>query len=370
MPDRANQTSWLRAFARETASTNVLPDDAQRPGLLAAGLMGEAGSVLAEIKKAARDGAAYPFHRRRVVEELGDLLWYYVRLADVFGVDVDTLDVVTERGGPAAAPLPSALRLGAAAGALAAHVATGRCDDRAAATRLLDQIGRAIGEFTATLDLELESAALANARKALGRWPRERVYRPLFDDGLAEEEQLPRRLSVEFRERDGRQGPHVLLRCNDLNVGDRISDNAHQLDGYRFHDVFHLAHAVHLGWSPVLRALLRCKRKSDSRLDEVEDGARAMATEEALTAIIHCRAKELRFFADLERVDFDLLKTIQAFTPGLEVAALPSWQWEAAILDGYRAFRSLRAGRGGTVEIDLVEHRLTVTEPNTEESKP
>ena len=42
----------------------------------------------------------------------------------------------------------------------------------------------------------------------------------------------------------------------------------------RFHDIFHLSYAAILGWSPTVRALLRCKRKSDPRVDEVEDGGK------------------------------------------------------------------------------------------------
>ena len=53
------------------------------------------------------------------------------------------------------------------------------------------------------------------------------------------------------------------------------SVNIADADGYRYHDIFHIANAVFLGWSPVVRALLRCKRKSQPHIDENEDGARA-----------------------------------------------------------------------------------------------
>ena len=47
--------------------------------------------------------------------------------------------------------------------------------------------------------------------------------------------------------------------------------------------MFHFAHAVYLGWSPVLRALLKSKRKSDPRFDENQDGARAQIIEEGVS---------------------------------------------------------------------------------------
>ena len=45
-------------------------------------------------------------------------------------------------------------------------------------------------------------------------------------------------------------------------IGDELTDNAYKDDGYRFHDVFHSAYVAILGWSPVIRKLLKRKRKS------------------------------------------------------------------------------------------------------------
>ena len=120
-------------------------------------------------------------------------------------------------------------------------------------------------------------------------------------------------------------------------------------DGYRFHDVFHLAHAAILHWSPTFRALIRQKRKSDAKLDENEDGGRAIVIEEGLTAYIFSCAKELEFFEGQSSVSFDLLKTINKFVRGYEVEQCPLWLWEKAILDGYQVFRQIVANNGGTV---------------------
>ena len=67
----------------------------------------------------------------------------------------------------------------------------------------------------------------------------------------------------------------MFQQCNGVNTGDRLTDNALEPDDYRFHDVFHYAYAAVLTWSPVTRSLLRLKRKSKPKLDEVEDGALA-----------------------------------------------------------------------------------------------
>ena len=45
--------------------------------------------------------------------------------------------------------------------------------------------------------------------------------------------------------------------------------NAYVADGYRFHDVFHLACAAVLCWSPVTRRNLGRKRRTDPLIGEV-----------------------------------------------------------------------------------------------------
>ena len=69
---------------------------------------------------------------------------------------------------------------------------------------------------------------------------------------------------------------YVIQQCNGINIGDRLTDNKTEEDDYRFHDVFHLAYAAILGWSPVTRSLFKVKRKSDPKTDETQDGARAI----------------------------------------------------------------------------------------------
>ena len=46
----------------------------------------------------------------------------------------------------------------------------------------------------------------------------------------------------------------TLLKSGGFLLGDRLTDNHLPEDDYRFHDVFHLAFAAVLGWSPTTRA--------------------------------------------------------------------------------------------------------------------
>ena len=88
-------------------------------------------------------------------------------------------------------------------------------------------------------------------------------------------------------------------------------------------------------------------------IDENQDGARAAIFEEAISAIVFTHAKQTSFFEGAEQIDYDLLKQIQGFIRGYEVEEVPLWQWEVAILEGYRLFRLLRSGHGGQVSWDL-----------------
>ena len=118
-------------------------------------------------------------------------------------------------------------------------------------------------------------------------------------------------------------------------------------------------HAAILHWSPTFRALIKHKRKSDPKLDEAQDGGRAIVVEEGLTAWIFSRAKHLNFFDGKGDVSFDLLKTVQQFVQGYEVEDCPLKLWERAILDGYEVFRQVRNRSGGIVIGDREARKIS-----------
>jgi hypothetical protein len=193
----------------------------------------------------------------------------------------------------------------------------------------------------------LDLAGHRNIDKTASRWRAGADWPSLFDEGLDIDEQLPRFLRVEIYQRPVNGKDFVFQKCNGILIGDRLTDNHEPPDFYRFHDVFHFAHAAVLGWSPVTRALFKVKRKTFPNLDENEDGARAILIEEGLTAWIFETAKEHKFFANTDQLGFDLLKAVKAFVVGYESQRLPMWLWERAILKGYAVFRQLKqAGRG------------------------
>lgn len=205
--------------------------------------------------------------------------------------------------------------------------------------------------------ISLEEIAQENARKATSLYLEGAL--PKFDVGYPPDERLPRRFRVTFSERPIQRGVHVKITVNGIAIGDALTDNAREDDGYRFHDVFHLAYAAVLGWSPVVRALLRRKRKSRAKIDEVEDGARAAIVEEAISIFIFNQAEERAWYQEPSSIDIGLLKTVRRLAGELEVKRCTAKQWRKAIHSGYAAFAQLRKNNGGDVEVDLDEQRLT-----------
>jgi hypothetical protein len=220
--------------------------------------------------------------------------------------------------------------------------------------------------YTASLadafDLDLDDVAAASLAKARDRWRPSDPGEALLDEQYPPEERLPRQARFTFtptvRGTDGRMV--IVLSRDGLPVGDPLTDASHIDDDYRYHDAFHLAYVTFLGWSPVMRALLKLKRKSSPHTDEAEDGGRAIAIEEGVSALVFAYASRHGFFDKLAHVDSELLQTIMTMTAHLEVSACRQADWERAILTGYRCWRELTANNGGTLEINMVDRHIRV----------
>lgn len=210
--------------------------------------------------------------------------------------------------------------------------------------------------------ISLQEIAKTNAKKA------ESLYfsgkKVEFDHRYPTDERLPRKFTVTFYEKPLDRSIYVKISVNGIVVGDALTDNSHIDDGYRYHDVFHLAYVAVLGWSPVVRSLLRCKRKSNSKIDEVEDGARARIVEEAVSIFVFNHAKERGWYTDASSVDIGILKIIMRMVSGLEVKVCTAKQWRNAIVQGYRVFSELTRNRGGDVVVDLDGQKLEYKSPN------
>jgi NTP pyrophosphatase (non-canonical NTP hydrolase) len=219
-------------------------------------------------------------------------------------------------------------------------------------------------------NLDLEQVLSDNLRKTQERFLRPKIPppHPLFDEGLAPTEQLPRNLDITFveeinHERGSMPVPVVRIYRGTEAVGDPLDDNSDDSDDYRFHDTLHLGHMAVLGWSPTIRALLKVKRTSDPDVDRVQDGGRAIVVEEGLTAYVFSAAVSHSLFASSDRVPVDVVKACQKMTAHLEVSRRSAADWEYAILAGYRTFRQLKEHRGGMLHVDLHARSLTFVPP-------
>jgi MazG C-terminal domain len=174
-----------------------------------------------------------------------------------------------------------------------------------------------------------------------------------FDSSYSKCEQLPREFTVSFETLDGSERSKTRVSVNGSLVGDIIDDNSLEKDGYRFHDVFHYTFAALLGWSPCTRSMMKRKRKSNEQVDEIEDGARATITEEAISLLLFNEAKQGNFFQGFDAVDSRLLEQIKSMTSSFEVSVRSKQDWEKAILTGYSLFRNLVSNDGGKIHFNM-----------------
>ena len=230
-------------------------------------------------------------------------------------------------------------------------------------TRVKEELGDLlwyISNVATKYDITLEDVARHNLNKTQSRWhssPRAKRddRASLFDDHFPPAERLPRRMDISIGEVEHNRAVMII---NGVKTGDPLRDNRFEDDGYRFHDVFHLSYASVLGWSPTLRALMKRKRKSDPRIDEVEDGGRAIVIEEGIAAMAFSYAERRNFLEGAEGVSYELLRTIREMTDHLEVACRTAGDWERAIILGFRIWRSINASGGGRLRADLEQRTL------------
>lgn len=193
----------------------------------------------------------------------------------------------------------------------------------------------------------------------------------LHDEGdeVPESQKLPRQFEVSFVTVGAGR---LQMYYDGKRLGDELTDNSRKDDGYRFHDIMHLANAAKLGWSPVLRKLMNCKRKFSPIVDDSEDGARAQIVEEAVVKAIHSEGERIcglgvynsstgpaTLFTAKEQIPFSFLKLIKSFVRGLEVERNRLWEWQEAIVEGHKIYSALHKEGQGTVRLDLNTRSIT-----------
>lgn len=419
-------------FVRKTNQYASKPRS-ERYAIALYGLVGEIGSLVAAVKKkllAEGGETRWDQPNDEIKEELGDALWYCYSLAqiindgpfDILAADIETLRHEIGGGDDRAQKIATTLDPEIRAAFLEAAKLFPRTDkytfdvyqqlafktartdgrvlldvclavlwqlgaellrstlpkieialNRNVADRLanivLGEITWHLSAMTSLYHLSLDEVVASNCEKVGFRSVRGE-HTPLHDDDRDQKEQFPRKFDIGFV----RIGPgKSRMYFSGKPLGADLTDNFYDDDGYRFHDVIHLALMAHLGWSPVVRDLMKRKRKSrDDRVDEVEDGGRAQVVEELVIKAIHSEGDKqaktagrcivgipTRLFPDRSLINFKLLKTLRTYVDGLEVAKNTFWEWEDAIFEGCEMFFDLCVEKQGTVHVDLEDRKLT-----------
>lgn len=418
-------------FVRETDQSLNLPEESRRK-IAIYGLASEIGSIASAIKKRLllEDGnRAWNAPNSELVEELGDAMWYCFALAraanpnkpiniflnDIRNLRKELLDdnersariviaIGQENRGAfleGTRNFPRRTREMTFASYQSVALLTARTKERALAevciavlyqlssellrttlppveaelnkairerelNSILGEIAWHISALASVHKVSLDEVAAQNRAKVLYRSSKENPT-PLHDDDYPLKEQFPRKFEISFV--TVARGKAQMY-WNGRRLGDQLTDNSYDDDGYRFHDVMHLANLTYLGWSPVLRGLMGLKRKSRPRTDEIEDGARAKIVEEAVIKSIHSAGQKLaetegienqeaiRLFPRRDEISFKFLKQIRSLVAGLEVQKNRYWEWESAIVDGYEIFHELRMAGQGTIRIDLKKRKM------------
>lgn len=365
-------TISLNEYEKLTKETDRFFDEDITP--IVFGLFGEVGSAMTASKKYRREKKAYTGYKEALKEEFGDTLWYFTALCRRLNISLESvfcsiielpntkiLSASNHGNAPIAQSisfsdvlLPDAelLELGCIAGKLL-HASK----DKSSIREILTEFAHVYIKAIQSSDLSFAKIIQGNLSKTRDRFTKSDPQNlPDFDATFSEEEQLPRKFEIFITQRKNGQ---CYLRWNGVFIGQPLTDNISDPDGYRFHDVFHLAYATILHWSPTFRALIKHKRKSNPWVDETEDGGRAIVVEEGLTAWLFSYSKDLDFFQGHDRVSLDVLKTIKKFVRGYEVESCPLSLWEQAILRGYEIFRQVKENNGGIIKGDRNSRTIT-----------
>ena len=287
----------LREYQLRTQKTDLHPGTDDKALMIPlAGLAGETGELLSEYKKYLRDGDSHKLFKERIAEEVGDVLWYLANVATKFGLD-------------------------------------------------------------------LAQVAVQNLAKCEGRFGDLPVREP-FDAKAPDGQRLPRRFLIDFATtHDKDENPFVRVFYQGRQFGNELSDNSYGKDGYAYHDALHLSFTAILGWSPLTRKLLEVKRRDGNLYDgveRVEDGGRAIATEEGLSAMIFAYARDYNFLEGKSSVSTELLRMVKNMTSHLEVSVCTPGEWEKAIVEGFKVWRQIKKLRGGALIVNLDARSVTL----------
>ena len=227
----------LREFQKLALATDQIPWNQEQGAEIALlGAIGELGSVSATLKKHLRDEDAYTQFEDELSEELGDLLWYIAIIANRLGITLDH-----QPSGDAHSDAFSALsNLYSNVNLLLPYqgaLASGNQSCTEALWTTFQQILNDINSIASNFGTTIFALAERNSTKTPRFWGGDTSKSArCFDTQFPEYERLPRHFKLKFIQAKGKRSS--IIQLNGVNIGDRLSDNSYDDDGYRYHDVF------------------------------------------------------------------------------------------------------------------------------------
>ena len=352
----------LSSYVKLVKETNKFTSDKALFGAQM-GLFSEVGSLVSLLKKKLLNNDSSDHSNELVIEEMGDIFWYFTLITIVENIDLYELINVTDSydrhegaiviSGIKNQPFvrvkfdKSIKDTELLFSELISH--TTSLSKETTSEKVKDFLA-IYSEVMSFLNLDLLNIVEHNTFKIRNRFvPIEELNLPLlsFDSNFSKDEQLPVEFEVHIVEKPNGK---AYLKWNDVFIGSALNDNHQEDDNYKYHDVFHLAFAAILHWSPTFRALIKHKRKSDLSIDETQDSGRPIVIEEGLSAWLFSISKQRDIdFTKESSISYDLLKTIQIFVRGYEVENCPLQLWVKAIIQGYTVFSQVVENKGGII---------------------
>ena len=117
-----------------------------------------------------------------------------------------------------------------------------------------------------------------------------------------------------------------------------------------------------MAWSPTVSGVPGRARQYGAEIARVLDSTRPLG-EEGVAALAFDYARRHRMLEGVSVLDSQLLRTIKDMTSHLEVTQCTTGEWEQAILQGFKAWRSVLEVRGGRITIDLDKRRIDYLGP-------
>ena len=249
-----------------------------------------------------------------------------------------------------------------------------------------------ISNLASKFNLNLNDIAVYNLKKTKDLWGKDNQKRELYDESFPIDQQLPREFSYKIEDKEGKTTLTDIK--TGRQIGNNLTDNSYNDDGYRYHDIMHLTFMAHFGWSPVLRKLLRSKEqekgiqkllclcikihipplknsrkpiikgreKREGFSPDAEDGGKAQIIDETIVLMSYLHATTQYNFPQNGNIPFSGgdLKFIQRMVHELEVKDISTNEWIRVIKLGFENWKKLIDHNGGIIHGDLNKKTISV----------